>query len=161
MPSIEIISVGQKLLVRFQGVPFAIVSERGGLLSHRHPSHFQCDFDRLQGCFYHLGCPHLRRKRAGTFEAYDLLSRKCREQTRAVFLELKREFVPSIRKMLETLLAYSPVGQVEFTSDYQFSPNPPKRIKGMSAREFWALHRRKQLCFNVLYTMISDTKSRL
>jgi len=159
MPSIEIISVGQKSLVRFRGVPFAVVSERGEMRSHRHPSHFQRDFDRLQGCIYHIGCPHLRMKRAGTFEAYDLLSRECREQTRTVFLEFKREFVPSIRRMLKTLLAYSPVGRVVFTSDYQFSPNRPMRVRRISVREFWTLHRRKRLRFNALYTIISDTNS--
>jgi len=158
MPSIEIISVGQKSLARFRGVPFAIVSGQRELRSHRHPSHFQRDFDRLQGCIYHLGCPHLRRKRTGTFEAYDLLSGKCREQTRTVFLEFKREFVPSIRKILITLLIHSPVGRVVFTSDYQFSPNRPTRVRRISVGEFWTLHRRKRLRFNALYTIISDTR---
>ena len=160
MPSIELVCVGQKSLVRFRGVPFAIVSERGELRSHRHPSLFQRDFDRLEGCIYHLGCPHLRRSRTGAFEAYELLSRKCREQHRLVFLEFKREFVPILRTMLKTLLACSPVERVVFTSDYQFSPNPPNRIKRMSETEFWALHRRKRLRFNVLYAVVSDTKGR-
>jgi len=158
MPSIEIICVGQKSLVRFRGIPFALVSECGELRSHRHPSLFQRDFDRLQGCIYHLGCPHLRRRRTGAFEAYELLSRKCHDQGRSIFLEFGREFLPSIKKMLSALLAQSPVGQVVFTSDYQFSPNRPKRIKQMSEPEFWALHRRKQLRFNTLYIVVLDPR---
>ena len=154
MPSIEIISVGQQSASRFRNVPFAVVSEGGALRSHRHPSHFQQDFDLLQGYIYHLGCPHLRRKRTGAFEAYELLSRKCREQGRMVFLEFGRDFVPSIKRLLSVLLSASPAGRVVFTSDYQFSPNRPKRIRRISLREFWVLHRKKQLRFNVLYTII-------
>jgi hypothetical protein len=160
MPSIEIVCVNQKSPSYFRGIPFAIVSESGEPRSHRHPSHFQRDFDKLQGCIYHLGCPHLRRSRTKRFEAYELLSGKCREQERLIFLEFGKEFVPSIKKMLNTLLLHSPVGRVIFTIDYKFSPNRPKRIRRISAREFWALHRRKQLRFNALYTIISDTAAR-
>jgi hypothetical protein len=161
MPSIEIVCVGLRSLVRFRTVPFAVVSELGKLRSHRHPSHFQRDFDRLQGCIYHLGCPHLRMSQAGTFEAYELLSRKCRAQGRPNFLEFERAFVPSLRKALKTLLAHSPVGRVVFTSDYRFSPNRPKRVKHISEQEFWSLHRRKRLRFNTLYTIESDPKGNL
>lgn len=156
MPSIEIVCVGQKSPTRFRGVPFAIVSERGKLRSHRHPSRFQRDFDRLEGCIYHLGCPHLRRSWTGAFEAYELLSRKCRAQwPRAVLLEFERAFLPSIRKMLTALLAQSPDGRMVFTSDYQFSPNRSKRITQISVQEFLALHREKRLRFNALYSITS------
>ena len=154
MPSIEIVCIGQKSPARFRRVPFAIVSEAGKLQSHRHPSRFQRDFDRLQGCIYHLGCPHFRRSRTVLFEAYELLSRKCRDQwPTAIFLEFERAFVPSLRKMLTALLTQSPAGRVVFTSDYQFSPNRSKRIKQVSVQEFWALHRTKRLRFNTLYAI--------
>lgn len=154
MPSIEIICVGQKTPVHFRGISFAVVSEEGELRSHHHPSRFQRDFDRLEGCIYHFVCPHFRKNRTGTFETYELLSKKCRNQCpNVVFLEFEQAFVPSVRKMLTALLAQSPVGRVVFTSDYRFSPNRTKRIKRISIREFWMLHRRKRLRFNAVYTI--------
>lgn len=157
MPAIEIVCIGQKSPARFRRVPFAVLSECGKLQSHYHASRFQPDFDRLEGCIYHLGCPHLRRSRTKTFEAYDLLSTNCHNQWPAfVYLEFEWTFMPSLRKMLRALLERSPVKRLVFTSDYEFSPSRTRRIRQISLGEFWAIHQKKRLCFNALYNITLD-----
>ena len=157
MPSIEIICIRQKSPSRFPGIPFAMLADRD-LKSHRSPSLFQKDFDKLKGCIYHLGCPHLKsRKSRGFFEAYQLLSSRCREQESTVFLDFRRVFVPAIRHILHALIQKSPTGSVVFTSDYQFSTNRPKRFKHISIDKFWLLHRRNELRFNSLYVITGNT----
>lgn len=151
MPSIEIVCIGQRSPSRFRGIPFAVRSERE-LKSHRIPSLFQEDFDKLNGCIYHLGCPHVKSmKSRGFFEAYGLLSSKCRNQESTVFLKFRREFVPSVRQMLQVLIQKSPTADIVFTSDYQFSSNRARRFTGVSMKKFWSLHRTEQLRFNSLY----------
>ena len=158
MPSIEIVCVRQNNFTRFSNLPFAIRSENK-LESHRSSPLFKKDFDKLKGCIYHLGCPHLKYKRTGAFEAFDLLSKKCQKQDETIFLEFKNKFVPDIKRILIKLLKNSPDSKVIFTSDYQFSSNKPKRIKDLNLSEFWELHKSKKLLFNTLYEIISSQKA--
>ncbi len=154
MPSIEIICIDQKSLTRFSSLSFVVKSEKK-LVSHRIPSLFQKDLDKLKGCIYHLGCRHLRYKRIGAFEAYDLLSRKCRKQERMMFLEFNREVFPDVKRVIIKLIKMSPISKVLFTSDYQFSSNKPKRVKSLSLQEFWKLYKNRRLRFNTLYEIIN------
>jgi len=154
MPSIEIVCVGQKKPQRFRGIPFAIASEGGVIRSHHHPSRFQRDFDKLVGCIYHLGCPHFLGTGARVFEVYDLLSMRCRNQwPKLIFLEFEHMYVPSIKKIMITLLKQSPIDIVVFTSNYRFGQNKTKRNEKISLTEFWSLHQSKRLRFNELYNL--------
>lgn len=62
------------------------------------------------------------------------------------------EYAPSIHALLETLLEASPVGQVLFTSDYQFGPRR-RYQRPMKLEMFWALHDADRLHMNVLYPL--------
>ena len=150
MPSIEIVCVKQNKCSRFLKLPFAIRSE-DKLESYRSEPLFKKDFDKLNGCIYHLGCPHTKYKRNGFFEAYDLLSINCQRQEETIFLEFKNKYISDIRRILKTLLEKSPEEKILFTSDYQFSDNKPKRIMNLSLKQFWDLHKNKTLLFNTLY----------
>ena len=150
MPSIEIVCINQKKCSRFNKIEFVINGE-DKIESHRTNPIFAKDFEKLKGCIYHLGCPHLKYKGMGAFEAYDLLSKKCQKQNDTIFLEFKRKYIPDIKSILEKLLEKSPDSKILFTSDYQFSINKPKRIKNISHSDFWDLHKSKKLLFNTLY----------
>ena len=156
MPSIEIVCIDQKSPVRFGELPFVVRSERV-LRSHRYPSHFQKGFDKLEGCIYHFGGQYLRNRRGGIFQAYDLLSLGCRGQHQSRYLEFKRSVIPLLRRILKKLLEKSPQSRIVFTSDYQFSPNKPKRVNGVLLSEFWKLHQDKQLRFNTWYEIVPST----
>ena len=154
MPSIEIICIGQKSPSTFRALSFPILSGTR-LKSHRYPSLFQGDFSQLRGCIYHLGGPSYKGRRGGFFEAYELLSPWCRTQKQIVILEFGRKYVPSVRRVLNSLLRKSLTGEIIFTSDYQFSSNRPRRFKRMSITRFWSLYRSRNIRFNALYK-ISD-----
>ncbi len=153
MPSIEIICVRQKSPTKFRRLPIAIKAETN-LKSHRLPSLFQKDFDKTHGCIYHLACSHLRHSRKGAFEAYDLLSRKCKNQGHLVFLEFTPRIAPIVARITKELLRQSPHGKLLFTSDYQFSSNKPKRVRNLTLPEFWELHRNQNVRFNALYEIV-------
>jgi hypothetical protein len=152
MPAIEIICPGQKSPSKYRGIPFPVLSETK-LKSHRYPSHFQEDFDRMSGCIYHLGSPCYKGRRGGFFEAYELLSPKCLDQESPIYLEFRREFLPSVKRILKSLLQKSPTREIVFTSDYQGSPNRPRRFERIPLKQFWSLHRTKKLRFNALYVI--------
>lgn len=154
MPSIEIVCVSQDKCSRFLKLPFAILCE-GKLESHRSEPLFKKDFDKLNGCIYHLGCEHLKNNKSGFFEAYDLLSLNCQRQEKQMFLEFKKKYIADIKRILKTLVEKSPEEKILFTSDYQFSNNKSKRIMNLSLRQFWDLYNNKKLLFNTLYEIIN------
>jgi len=159
MPSIELVCIKQEIPTDFSGFPFTLIGE-DRLFSHRVPSPlFQSDFDRLQGCIYHLGGPKtLDNSNRGYFTAYDLLSEVCRSQENSVFLEFKKDFLPFLKNIIQTLMKDSPVGIVLFTSDYQFGPKKPQRYGAVSYKNFWDLHETHKLRFNTSYEISNKIK---
>jgi hypothetical protein len=155
MPSIEIVCIQQKIPNFFGEIPFAIEAENEPL-SHRNPSLFDDDFKQMQGCVYHLGNPSLRQRSDRCFFAYELLSEKCRGQKNSRFLEFNVEFVPFIRCILTDLIKSSPLGQIVFTTDWQFGPKQTKPFDGVIPKEFWSLHDSHKLKFNSLYRISED-----
>jgi hypothetical protein len=150
VPSIEIVCVGQERPLPFDDLPFAVASD-AALVSHRRPSLFQEDFDRLQGCLYHLGNPALKNPDApGCFFAWDLLSPECRAQEAEVFLQFAGDYTAGVRRLLEALLRSSPQRRLIFTSDHQFGPPTPARLAEVSLEAFWALHDARTLRMNAL-----------
>lgn len=159
MPSIEIVCVGQRIPVPVDDLPFAV---EGGaaLVSHRRPSLFQGDFDRLQGCIYHLGNPPLRDPSApGAFFAWDLLSAECRDQEEEVFLQFADKYAAGVALLLERLLNSSPHRRLVFTSDHQFGPASPLRSTETSLADFWRLHDARRLRMNALYPIVATWNS--
>ena len=151
MPSIEIACLEAVAPPSPPSTSFALVYE-DGLRSHRSPSpRFQLDFDALSGVLYHLGNPDLRDDdRAGYF-AYNLLSEACRDADPSSFLEFDHGHVDSARTLLHWLLTVSPVGQVLFTSDWQFGPDWTQRFNPIDPTEFWRLHDSRKLLLNAAY----------
>ena len=155
MPSIEIACIGCDVPAPIVADGFAVVSERG-LRSHRVPSRFQSDFDSLSGCLYHLGNPNLRGiGQRGPFFAYELLSEASREPFPPSFLEFAPAHVEEVRGVLSSILEASPVGQVLFTSDWQFGPDWTQRFGPVSLGDFWQLHGSRNLYLNSAYALVA------
>lgn len=151
MPSIELISVEQHEPSVLPKLPFAVRSEPV-LLSHREPSLFQRDFERLRGCIYHLGSPFCDDPGyEGPFFAYELLSERCRDSIPPRFLEFAPEYLPAIFDLVGLLLAASPARLVVFTTDWQAGPVSSRRYRQITERTFWQRHSKRQLHLNALY----------
>ena len=149
MPSIEIAVIGLDTPLAPPPLSFPVAYERG-LKSHRVPSRFQSDFDRLSGSLYHLGNPGLSAG-GGAFFACDLLSFESRESDPRSFLEFAQPHVAGIHALLEWLLQNSPEGNLLFTSDWQFGPERAQRLGPLSLKAFWRLHDSRALMLNAAY----------
>ena len=150
MPTIEIVCVAQTEPLDLPDMPFALLAENK-LVSHR--GLFQSDFDKLQGCIYHLGNPDLRGNEDGFFWAYELVNNSIGDETDEACLKFDDEFVPHVKAMLGRLLAASPVSKVTFSSDWQFGTKDVRRFAAMSEQQFWQLHDACKLRFNALYEL--------
>jgi hypothetical protein len=151
MPSIELICVEQQEPSKLPVFPFAICTEPQ-LVSHRLPSFFQRDFDKLRGCIYHLGSPFCDDPGyEGPFFAYELLSERCQDSVPPRFLEFAPEFLPSIVDLVGLLLAASPARLIIFTTDWQCGPTSGRRYRQITERTFWQRHQKQNLHLNALY----------
>jgi len=151
MPSIEIACIDLQETDTPPPTSFAVVCERG-LLSHRSPSpRFQADFNVLSGCLYHLGNPGLTGATGGILVAHELLSEACRASEPSSFLEFDRNHLTSMRILLEWLLERSPLGQLLFTTDWQFGPADSFRAPALNLAHFWSLHDSRRLRLNAAY----------
>jgi len=160
MPSIEIVCIDQDEISHFENLPFLVEAETR-LVSHRKPHPlFQEEFDALQGCIYHLLNP------IESWDAYLLLDTSVERRERAPapdddsligLLRFLPEYAPAVHALLETLLESSPIGQVLFTSDYQFGPRR-RYQRPMKLEKFWALHDADRLHLNALYPLYRHKK---
>ena len=154
MPSLEIICIDQDEPISFSNLPFDLEAE-SSLRSHRSPKPlFQADFDKLQGCIYHV------LERGGT-TVYELLKRDWYNPDgstngREENVEFLPEIAPSIYEVLQILLANSPASRILFTTDYQFGPEIVQRFGPMSLEAFWKLHNSGCLRMNSLYKLIAS-----
>jgi hypothetical protein len=151
VPSIEIICIGQREPSELPGLPFALCAE-SQLVSHRSPSLFQADFDKLQGCIYHLGsafCGDPGYK--GPFFAYELLNDNCHDAHRNEFLQFDASIIPKLVDLFGRLLDASPENLIVFTTDWQFGPHPARRYRAIRERTFWKRHTQRKLHLNALY----------
>lgn len=153
MPSLEIICLNQAEPSDFSYLPFKVVAEKE-LISHRSPRPlFQADFDQLEGCIYHL----LDKK---SFTAYDLLIRdwyyKGNSNSRDYNVEFIEEVSLLVKDMLQQLLLDSPVGQILFTTDYQFGPETVERHGPLPFAEFCRLHNEGAIRMNASYLITAD-----
>lgn len=153
MPSIEIACLGLTTPLPPPPTSFALVCG-AGLLSHRLPSRFQPDFDKLAGSLYHVGNPDLLRREGGAFFAYEILSEPSRNAEPSSFLEFAPSYLSSMRDLLQWLLGVSPVGQIMFTSDWQFGPEWSRRLGPLHLDEFWRLHDARELLLNAAYRVV-------
>ena len=148
MPTIEVVCVSQAEPLDVSSLPFAVLAENK-LLSHR--ALFQSDFDKLRGCIYHLGNPDLRGDEEGLFWAYALISDAISERDEEDCLKFNDEFVPHIKEMLSQLFIASPVGQITFSSDWQFGTEDVRRFEEITEEKFWKMHDACELRFNAFY----------
>jgi hypothetical protein len=156
MPSIELICVGQREPSKVSALPFAVCAE-SLLVSHRSPSLFQADFEKLQGCIYHLGSPFCGDSDYdGPFFAYELLSEACRDARRHTFLQFESSVIPAMFDFFGLLLNASPARMIIFTTDWQFGPHPGRRYRSITERTFWERHTKRKLRLNALYPIRAD-----
>ena len=148
MPTIEIACIAQTEPLDFSDLPFAVLAEND-LVSHR--GLFQSDFDELHGCIYHLGNPDWRGDDYAFF-AYELISDSPEEPEDC--LKFNGEFVPHVKTMFRQLLAASPVGQITFSSDWQFGAENVRRFEAISEERFWEMHDACELRSNAFYKIV-------
>jgi hypothetical protein len=152
MPSLKIICIKQKDSCDFSYLSFQVKAEKE-LISHRGAnSLFQADFDKIEGCIYHL-------LDEGAVTAYDLLVRDWYDEEGKPNglhdnIEFTDEHIDAVKEMLEQLLVASPIGQVLFTTDYQFGPKGIEKHGPMSFSEFWTLHWEGEVRMNASYLII-------
>ena len=147
MPSLEIICINQSEPSNFSRLPFMVEAEKE-LVSHRSPTPlFQPDFDKLEGCIYHL-------LDEGGVTAYDLLKRDWYKEDDDV--EFRDEYAPFVKNLLEQLLILSPVGQVLFITDYQFGPEGEERHGPISFAGFWQMHNEGKVRMNASYLITAS-----
>ena len=106
MPSIEIIAVGQTQPVDVSALPFAVLADPV-LRSHRTPSRFQHDFDRLSGILYHLGNPSLKDDWEGRFFFASKLLSAASRKIPETFLEFGQDYRGRMETFLEQLMSSS------------------------------------------------------
>jgi hypothetical protein len=150
MPSIEIATIGLSTPLAPPVTSFAVVYE-AGLRSHRTPSRFQADFDRISGSLYHLGNPSFSGTTGGAFFASELLSVRSQDADPRSFLEFSSDHVASVQALLEWLIDVSPTHRLLFTSDWQFGPEATRRFDVITLPELWDLHDSQELLLNALY----------
>ena len=154
MPSLEIICINQSEPSDFSHLPFTVKAEKE-LISHRSPTpFFQDDFDKLKGCIYHL-------LDDGGVTAYDLLVRDWYDNEGNSNglddnVEFRDEYAPFVKDTLEQLLSSSPIGQILFTTDYQFGPKTIEKHGPMSFSEFWHLHEVGGVRMNASYVITAS-----
>jgi hypothetical protein len=153
MPSIEIVSIGQKEPTDLSNFPLAVRSETE-LLSHR--GLFQKNLDRLTGVIYHLGNPRFKTEGVGFF-ANELLNKDGLYAKKGWF-EIGRKYRSDFEYLLDTLLTASPIERVFLLSDYQFGPKKKTRGGEITLVDFWRMNDLQQLKINGAYT-ISKTSS--
>jgi hypothetical protein len=101
----------------------------------------------------------IENSKTGAFFAAYLLSERSVHASRSTFLEFRPEFIPAIRELLDSLIRWSPLNQLLFTSDYQFGPKRPYRSAPLILDEFWALHDSRTLRLNSAYPIAGHNVS--
>ncbi|MBW4638338.1 MAG: hypothetical protein KME05_08890 [Gloeocapsa sp. UFS-A4-WI-NPMV-4B04] len=154
MPSLEIICINQQEPSDFSQLPFIVEVEKE-LGSHRIPApRFQLDFDKLSGCIYHL-------LDGNSPTCYDLLVWDWRDSEgncngRDESVVFKDEYAAALKGVLEKLLSSSPVGQILFTTDYQFGPEVTQRFEPMPFVEFQELYNAGKVRMNASYLVTAS-----
>jgi hypothetical protein len=156
MPSLEIICIGQSEPLDFSDLPFVVKAERE-LKSHRLPSPlFQPDFDKLTSCIYHV----LDNCQPECNTCFELLIRDWHDEAgnsngRDENVEFRNEYANGMKRMIERLLEDSPVGQILFTTDYQFGPPEAQRFGPMTFTAFKDLYNAGHVRMNTAYLVTS------
>ena len=154
MPSLEIICIDQQEPTNFSNLPFRVKAEKE-LVSHRRPDPlFQLDFERLRGCIYHI-------LDGSSPTCYDLLVRDWYDKQgnpngADENVEFRDEFAQAMKQVLEQLLASSPIGQILFTTDYQFGPTEVQRHGPLSFAEFKELYNAGKVRMNAAYLITAS-----
>ena len=149
MPSLEIICIDQQEPTDFPNLPFRVKAENV-LVSHRRPDPlFQSDFNRLQGCIYHV-------LDKNSLTCYDLLVRDWHDEQGNPNdfdekVEFREEYAEAMKQVLEQLLDSSPIGQILFTTDYQFGPMEAQRHGPLSFTIFKELYNAGKVRMNAAY----------
>ena len=152
MPSLEFVCIGQDEPIKFSQLSFTVEAEKE-LVSHRRPQPlFQSDFDKLQGCIYHL----LDERDVTAFDLFkrDWYGNDSAGDETDINVEFRTEYVDCVKVLLRQLIMSSPTHQLLFTTDYQFGPDE-QRFEPISLAEFWEIHEAGKLCMNALYSINS------
>ena len=149
MPSIELICIDQGDPIDCSSYSFSVEASRELISDRVHSSTFQKDFRGLKGCIY--------RVHEGTGRtAYELLKRDWYDENGDDNgiddnVEFTTEHESNFIDLVKSLIQASPIGEIIFTSDYQFGPDEFKRFGTVSISEFLTLYREKEVRMNSLY----------
>ncbi len=158
MPSIEIICEDQESPVEFYDLPFAVEADKE-LISHRYPSRFQAQFDKMKGCIYHLGNPEKKEPQSsGFYFASELLDEEFMHGDEGA-LKFSEQYRNSVQSFMQRLIDLSPKHRLVFTCDYQFGPEMTIAGAEILLTEFWEKHDQNQLQMNSIYRLIGSIYS--
>ena len=164
VPSIEIVCVGQEVPSEFSDLSFRVMAE-SKIISHRTPKPlFQSDFSEIHGCIYHLLNP------IRGWTAFQLIDMNVRyngadaqiERDPLVFasaISFLAIYRRDVLLLMRRLLNQSPIGQIIFTSDYQFGPVARRYKKSMPLDRFWDKHEQRRIRLNALYRVHQSPSS--
>lgn len=142
MPTLELISIDCPEIPVLPAYPTFAYRMEKELRSHR--SLFQPAFDELSGVIVHLANKELEGTNSRWFAGMlmDWYSTNA--------LVFQTEVRDDVADLMQRLLDASPVGQVTFSSDYQFG-GCGQETREVSLRDFFRLHDRHALRYNTLY----------
>ena len=106
-----------------------------------------------------MGNPELVRN--PIFFAYELLSEESRDADPPSFLEFSPQHLHSAQALLAWLLNLSPLGELLFTSDWQFGPKPLRRHDAVELPHFWGIRASRELRLNASYPIVRSKSTRL
>lgn len=149
LPSIELICIGQKNPIDCSSYSFPVEPSKELISNRAHSSSFQSDFELLNGCMYRV---HEEKGRT----AYELLKKDWHdEEGKDNGIDNDIKFIPehdsSFVQLIKDLIQTSPVGEIVFTSDYQFGPEEYIRFEKLTISEFIIIYRNKGLRMNSSY----------
>src|SRR5207237_8518459 len=138
----------------FSSLPFKVRAEKELVSHHSTNSLFQSDFDRLRGYIYHV-------LDGSTLTCYELLVRDWYDEHgnsngADENVEFREEYAGAVKRMLEELLNSSPVGQVLFTTDYQFGPEEAERFGPLLFAAFKQLYNAGKVRMNAAYLITAS-----
>ena len=175
MPTIEILSLGCETvpdLPTFSSFTFIAESD---LQSHR--ALFQPVFDTVSGVIVHLGNKELEKDlkagKVGFWFCGDLIDwseegiklpiidpalgeEQWWGEDQDYAFRFLRDVVPEMRELFSTLLQQSPVGQIFFSTDYQFGPAKAMQRSNYTISQLFEEHERWGLRWNCLYQIMDE-----
>jgi hypothetical protein len=148
LPTIEIISLGRKNIIRIERRRYNFaIRQNSKLISHR--GLFKDFLSKNEGVILHIG--NLELKNECFFFASELIDWDSEGNKQIKGFRFKKSYILGIKDLLNKSITLSPIKQACFLSDIQTGPELAQIISLKNIDEFWNLHNYKGLAWNTMY----------